>query len=716
MGMTRLFSPSWHSVAGLRPGLVPQARIARHIYRGQVWHVVQDQSGGRHYRLTPAAHALVCRMDGQRTVQELWEAANASEAVDACTQSEVVDLLVQLSAADLLQVDATPDSAALFERYRKKRRSVWIQYLMNPMSIKLPLIDPDAFLVRWSPRMAWCFERAGMMLWLMVVLPAIVLAFRHWGELTGNLSDRALSTGNLLVLACVFPVVKLLHELGHGFAVRVWGGAVHEMGLMFLVFAPIPYVNASAASSFPSRWRRVIVAAAGMMTELFVAALALYVWLSVEPGLTRAIAWNVMFVAGISTLIVNGNPLLRYDGYYMLCDLIEIPNLTQRGQKYLTYLWDHYVFGATDVEAPQETPAEKRWLVAYMPLAWCYRMFVLVSIILFVAGEFFIFGVLVALWGTVTLIGTPLWKAWRHVTRSGTLQRRRKEAVRLSMILAAGALLFLFAVPLPLRTRAEGVVWLPDQAILRAGENGFFVRWRGEPGQPAQRGEILFELEDPMLATEVEVARAKVDEAEANYFAERFSDPAKAQILGRKLQQEQEILAKLEERAARLTGIAETHGILAAEEAQNMPGRYVRKGERVGYVLAREALVARIVIPQDDIHLVRTRFRGATLRFAERLDESRAVTEARAPAGAVDELPTPALGLPGGGRIPVRPDDPNGVRTTERVFLLDLALPEDMPPAAFGERVFVRFDHGWEPPAWQGLRRLRQLFLGRFGV
>jgi putative peptide zinc metalloprotease protein len=714
--MTRLFSPSWHSVAGLKPRLVPQARIERHVYRGQVWHVAQDQGGGRHYRLTPAAYALVCRMDGQRAIQTLWEEANTDGTGDACTQNEIVDLLVQLSAADLLQVDTTPDAAALFERYRKKRRSVWKQYLMNPMSIRLPLLDPDAFLVRWSPRVAWCFQRAGAILWLAVVLPAIVLAFRHWGELTGNLSDRALSTGNLLVLAGVFPVVKLLHELGHGFAVRVWGGAVHEMGVMFLVFAPIPYVNASAASSFPSRWRRVVVAAAGMITELFVAALALHVWLLVEPGLTRAIAWNVMLIAGISTLIVNGNPLLRYDGYYILCDLIEMPNLAQRGQKYLTYLWDRYVFGATDVEAPKERPAEKRWLVAYMPLAWCYRMFVLVSIILFVAGEFFIFGVLVALWGTVTLIGAPLWKAWRHIARSGTLQRRRKEAMRLSMALLALVLFLAFALPLPLRTQAEGVVWLPDQAILRAGGHGFFTRWRVAPGQPVHKGEILFELENPILAAEVEVARAKVDEARAKHLAEQFSDPAKAQVLERQLRQEQEILKQLEERFVQLAGVAETDGILAAEDAHNMPGRFFRKGDLAGYVLNREALVARVVVLQEDIHLVRTRFRGAQIRFADRLDESRAVTEARSPAGAVDELPTPALGLPGGGRIPVRPDDPNGVKTTERVFMLDLALPKDMPPAAFGERVFARFDHGWEPLAWQGLRRLRQLFLGRFGV
>lgn len=711
-----LFSPSWHSVANLKPRLVPQTHIHRHVYRGQVWYVVQDQSGGRYHRFSPAAYALVLGMDGVLTVQQLWERANTSGAGDACTQNEVVDLLVQLHAADLLQADTHPDSAALFVRYKKKRRATLKQYLSNPMSLKFPLLDPDAFLARLAPHLAWCFGRTGLWAWLAVVLPALVLAGQYWGELTHNLSDRVLSSSNLLVMAFVFPLVKLLHELGHAFATRVWGGAVHEMGLMFLVFAPVPYVNASASSFFPSKTRRAVVAAAGMLVEIFLAALALYVWLLVEPGVVQAVAYNVLLVAGVSSLIVNGNPLLRYDGYYILADLVEMPNLAQRGQKYLAYLWDRHVFGAEEVEAPPETGAEICWLIAYTPLAWCYRTFVTVSIILFVAGQFFIFGVLIALWGAVTLIAVPLWKAYRHVTRSPTLQRQRPRAVRLAAGLAAAVLILAFAMPLPLRTRAEGVVWLPDQAMVRAGGNGFFQRWLVEPGTPVRQGEALFELEDQLLATELEVARAKVAEAAAKYRSEQFADPVKAAVSQRQLEQEESILGKLEEQAAKLVGHAEADGVLVAAQSQDMPGRYLKKGELAGYVLEKNFLMARVVVPQDDIDLVRGSFRSAELRLADWVGRSHDVALVRQPAGGVDELPTAALGLAGGGRIPTQANDPNGVKTIERVFMVDLALPAETPPAAFGERVHVRFGHGWEPLAWQGLRRLRQLFLSRFGV
>lgn len=711
-----LFSPSWHNVADLKPRLIPQAKINRHLYRGQVWYVVQDQTGGRYHRLSAAAYALLLGMDGSCTVQQLWERANLEGTGDACTQNEVVDLLVQLHAADLLQADANPDSAALFERYRKKRRATLKQFLLNPMSLKIPLVDPNAFLDRWAPYLTRLFGPAGFYCWLLMVLPALVLAGWHWQELTHDLSGRLLSSSNLLLMLLVFPAVKLLHELGHGFATKVWGGAVHEMGVMFLVFAPVPYVEASASSSFPSKLRRAVVAAAGMMVELFLAAIAMVVWLLVEPGIVKAVAYNVMMVAGISTLVVNGNPLLRYDGYYILTDLIGMPNLAQRGQKYLAYLWDRYVFDVHELEVPQESPSEKRWLIAYTPLAWCYRTYITVSIIIFVAGQFFIFGILIALWGLVTLLVMPLWKAFRHVTRSPTLQRRRPRALRIAYGIVAAFLLIMFVLPMPLRTRAEGVVWLPDQAMLRAGGNGFFQRWLVKPGHGVQKGEPIFVLEDALLRTELEVACAKVAEAESKYRSEQFTDPVKALISGRQLEQEQSVLAKLEERAAKMIGHAEKDGVVVSAQSQDLPGKYLKKGELVGYVLEKNDLLARVVIPQDDIDLIRQRFSSAQLRFSDHITQSHEVGLVRQPAGGVDELPSPALGVSGGGYIPTLPTDQNGVKTVERVFMIDLALPTEVPPAAFGERVYVRFGHGWEPLAWQAMRRLRQLFLSHFGV
>lgn len=715
--MTRsLFSQSWHSVAELRPRLVPGTCLHRHVYRGRVWYVIQDKAGGKYHRLSPATHAMLTRMDGATTIQALWDDACRHPDGDIPTQEEFVDLLIRLHAADLLQTNITPDSAMLFSRYKKQRGQKWKQWLTNPMSLKIPLLDPDAFLDKWVSQLKWLFGVKGGLLWLMFVVPALLLAGQHWNELTNNLSDQILSTSNLLLMAAVFPFVKALHELGHGFATKAYGGRVHEMGLMFLVFTPAPYVDASASSAFPSKHQRAIVGAAGMLVEVFLSAIAMIVWTLVEPGIVRALAFNVMVISGISTVIVNGNPLLRYDGYYILADLIEMPNLASRGQRYLTYLVDRYVFGSHEAQAPDESPAEKRWLVGHTIFAWFYRFSITFSITLFIAERFFFFGIVLALWNAFGLLVLPIWKAMKHVLHSPTLQRRRREAIRITAVITAVLVLLVGIVPFPMHTEAEGVVWLPDQAIMRAGGDGAFVRWLAQPGSVVKIDTPVFLLEDPLLEAELRVAQAKVDEAAAHYRAEQFGPQSKAEISRQKLDQEAYILQRTEERFAKLNGRAGMDGVLIAPAPQDMVGQFYKKGDLLGYVLDAKNLIARVIVPQENIDLVRTKFKSAQLRLADSIPEVHPVSIIREMPGGTDELPTAALGRNGGGSIATDPKDSRGLKTIERVFVFDLQLPPGVTPEAFGQRVHVRFDHGTEPIVIQGYRRLRQLFLSRFNV
>jgi putative peptide zinc metalloprotease protein len=708
------FSPSWHSVATLRPRLMPYAVVQRVVFRGRPWYVVQDQTGGRVYRFSATAYALIAGMDGRHTVHELWERANASEVRDACTQPEVVDLLVQMHSADLLQTDVVPDSASALDRHNRKRFETVKQWLLNPMSLKLPLLNPDRFLTALAPWFRWCFGPLGAALWLAVMLPAVVLAAQHWSELTHNLSDRVLSSSNLLVMLAVYPIVKLLHELGHGFAIKRWGGAVRELGLMFLIFAPVPYVEASSSAAFPSKYRRALVAAAGMLVELFLAALALYAWLLAEPGLLRAVAFNVMVIGGVSTVVVNGNPLLRYDGYYILSDLIEMPNLAQRGLAWWAWLLDRYAFGATDATQPDESQAERRWLLLYTPLAWCYRTFVTVSIIFLIAGKFFIVGVIMALWSAVSLLGMPLHKGWKHLVSSASLHRRRSEAMHRTL-LTLSCLSALLLLPLPLRTSAEGVVWLPGHAMLHARENGFFGHWLSVPGSVVHKGQPLYVLDNPQLQADLAVDRAKLAQAQARYNADQFNDPVKGDVSGRQLQEAHDIARQAQIKVDRLNGYAENDGRLIVATAQDMPGRYYKKGELLGYVLQDNELLVRVVVQQDDIDLVHQRLTGVSLRLSDSLERTYRSHVAREFPGALDELPTAALGLNEGGTIPTSPNDPKGLKTLQRVFVVDLALPHDARPA-FGERVHVRFEHGSEPLIRQLMRKLHQIFLSHFDV
>jgi putative peptide zinc metalloprotease protein len=708
------FSQLWYRVELLRPRLRSHVQVHRHLYRGQVWYVIQDHSTGRLHRFTPAAYFILGLMDGKRTVRDIWEAASAELADDTPTQDEMIQLLGQLHAADVLQCDVPPDTAEVLERYERQRRSERTRPLLSPMAIRIPLLDPERFLNACAPWLRYLFGWAGAALWIAVVGSAAVLSGRHWPELTQDVVDRVLAPQNLITLWLVFPVVKALHELGHAFAVKAWGGEVHEMGIMLLVLMPVPYVDASASSAFRDRRKRAVVGAAGMLVELFVAALALFVWLNVEPGVVRSVAYNVMLIAGVSTLMFNANPLLRFDGYYMLADMLEIPNLAQRSTKYLGYLTERYGFGLKDMESPDTMAGERAWLVFYAVASFIYRMIVMVAIILFVAGKFFFVGVILAIWGAATMLLLPLGRSLSALLAGPRLRHKRVRPLLVTGLAIAAVALFLLVLPVPLRTTAEGVVWVPEQSLVRAGTSGFVRRLIVAPGSLVRRGDAVAESYDPALAANIKRLEARVDELDARLTVERAQDRVQAQIAEEQLGQARAQLERSRERAGQLVMRSGADGMFVVPQAEDLPERFVHQGDLVGYVIDASTPTARVMVPQADIDLVRNRTRYAEVRLAERIGAVLPASILREVPAASEHLPSRALSTEGGGGIAVDPRDSSGTKTFSRNFEFDLVLPPQASSARLGSHVYVRFDHGREPLAWHWYRRIRQLFLARF--
>src|SRR5436190_17328644 len=347
----QLLSPSWYRVADLRPRLRSHFRVQRHLYRETRWYVLQDSLSRRTHRFDARAYFVIGLMNGRRSMQAIWDATLARHGDEAPSQEDLIRLLGQLHLSDIVQCEATPDVEELLRCMQRMRARSQLARWISPLAIKLPLFDPDRLLDRAIHWYRPLFGPLGALAWLAVVGWAAFTAAQHWNELTHDLSSRVLAPENLVIAALVFPMIKVLHELGHACAVKAWGGEVHEIGVMFLVLMPVPYVDASAASAFPQKRRRVLVGAGGMIVELFIAAIALALWLELQPGVARAICFNIMLIAGVSTVLFNANPLLRFDGYYILADLLELPNLRQRATQYLGSLVERRLFGM-DVPAP----------------------------------------------------------------------------------------------------------------------------------------------------------------------------------------------------------------------------------------------------------------------------------------------------------------------------------------------------------------------------
>lgn len=709
-------SPTWYRVADLTPRLKSHAEIHRQRFRGQTWFILQDHQSGQFFRVSPAANLILCLMDGRRSMNDLWLHACQTFPDDPPTQDETIRLLAQLHRSDLMHTALDPDLEEMERRSVKRDTQALLQRIRNPLALRIPLIDPDRFLEMTLPLVRWLFSPVGLILWLALVGTGAGLAAMNFDVLTANLVDRVLATQNLLLLAVTYPVVKALHELGHGYSTKATGGEVHEMGIMFLVLMPIPYVDATAASAFANKWQRVLVGSAGILVELALASAAMIFWINAEPGLARAIAFNVMLIGGVSTLLFNGNPLLRFDGYYVMADLIETPNLAMRSNRYVTYLVQSRLFGLRDVENPVTGRGERGWFLFYAVASFFYRVGISVSIALFIATKFFFIGIILAIWAFGNMFVFPVLKGLWYVAGNKALTGRRGRAVTITLLAMAAPVVVLMAVPVPYATLAEGVVLPRQDAVIRTPTEGFLAAMGPPDGTtPVAASNALMVLEDPLIGTQEALLTAQIAEMQQRLDAAVILDPVQSRALEAQVAHLQGALDLEAQRLQDLTILAPHNGVFLTRIDDRYRGRLVPKGSEIGYLVQPGELLVRAVIPQTRIDLVRQRGGDVRLRYAS---DIATVHEARALRDASEsrELPHPALASRGGGKLDVDPTDPDGRRLLLPAFQMDLAVTDPPPFQRIGERVWVRFDHGAEPLARRFYRSLRQLFLSQFDV
>lgn len=715
-------SNDWYRVSTAAPRLRRDVRVIRHIYLGRPWYVLADRTGARVHRLTPAAHEVAGRLDGHRTVEEIWQNLQTRLAEDAPTQDEIVRLLSQLHQSDLLDNSDTPMLDDLLERRDKDRNQKWKKVLLNPLSITLPLIDPDRAMIVLArilgvvPRALWW--GAG----LAIIIVALAMLPLHWAALTERGLEGFLDLENLALIALIYPLVKAIHEIGHGIAVRSRGGEVHEMGLMFIAFYPIPYVEASASLAFPGKWDRAAVAGAGVMVELVIASLAFLLWIGAEPGMVRAVLFNMMIVSGVSTLLVNGNPLLKFDGYHVLCDVIEIPNLSKRGNAWWGEVARVHVLGTGErARTRMQVGAwERVWFALYPPAAFAYRVFISLTIALFVATTHRFAGVLLALWSITLMLIWPIVKTAHKGLTDPRIQRAGQRAVLGAGGVAVVAGGLIFAVPLPHYAVVQGVVWLPEEAILRAPQAGRIAVMHAGHGAALMPGAPVVTFAAPDLEAEAQVSEARLRKAEARYAAARAvartdgrADVAQAR--GRVTEARRardDALARL--KALRID--AALHGRLNLPDETGLVGRFLSRGDIFGHILPEADPVIRVAMPQDLAALVQQELRGIGLRLAHAPDRVMPAHVLRVVPAGGDALPSAVLSLDGGGPFATLPAGNGPLRSATRLFQLDLGLPEGAPRPAYGMRAHVRLGFAPKPMAVRLARQFRALFLRAFDV
>lgn len=716
------FSESWHRVAQMTPRLRADVQVSRQRFRGNTWHVLRDGAGGAFHRIDESGYRFLGLLDGQRTVDDAWTHCEERYGDDAPTQPEALELLGRLASAHLLAGDAGGAAGAIQRRRSRRVETETRSRLMNFLFLRLPLFDPDSLLTRWLPMAAWLVSPVGLVLMLLIWGAGGLALAPRLDELDAGFRN-ALSADNLPLLYLSFVLIKGVHELAHGFACKAYGrrfggGEVHTIGIMLLVFMPVPYVDASSSWAFPRRRPRVVVASAGVLVEITIAALCAMVWAASEEGVVRALAYNAMFIAGVSSVLFNANPLLRYDGYYILSDLLDIPNLWSRSRDYLLYLIKTRLLGVRRLPDPAHTTGERWWFVVYWIASMTYRVFLYAAIVWFLSERFFMLGLLLAVGAVVVFLVVPLARGVRYLLTSHELARTRPRALLVSGGAAAALGALLGLVPAPDYVRAEGVAEPERLSVIYAGTGGFAADLPAQWADGVREGEVLAVLEhDETLAAIAEVD-ANIRRTEARRRLALRDDPAAAAALA---QQGDALL----QRRARLTRDRDQFVVRAPEEGvwaspglSREPGRWVDRGEKLGVVANTGSMFVRAVAPQAIAALVleesRTEAEMRVRGNPQRLIAASVSREDIRPAGQ-RRLPSASLGYAAGGLTPIDPgaDDPS--MASERFFEARV-LPEPGSGLLPGQRVIVRFRLDDRPLASQWWRWLRQTVQSRLDL
>ena len=707
-----LFSPNWFRVAELRPQLGVQIRVRRQSGRDTRWYVFTDSSSGRQHRLNETAYQFAGRCNGNRTTADIWHSLLEKLGDQAPTQNELIALIGKLSAIGILQIDKTENLDILFQQ-TKQRSNRQFRSRLNPLNLRFSLLNPSQLLNRLDKVALTLFQPWMLAAWLLLVCMALIAAITHWHELSAHAGSHMLTPRYLLLSWLCFPLIKALHELAHGLAIRRWGGEVTDMGIALLVLVPAPYIDASAAAAFRSAYQRAMVSAAGIMLELAIAALALLLWLQVENGLLRDTVFVLAFIGSVSTLLFNGNPLLRFDGYYVVIDLLDLPNLAARSNHYWLYLIQRYLLKIPGAQSPEPARGERGWLVLYAPASWLYRFFVGLWISFWLASQSFWLGAAIGISLLYFTLIRPLLNAVGFVFFSPGLGAEKLRPRLIATATFVLVLLGLISIPLPYTTVAEAVIWPPEQAMLRAQTEGFVTDLSVPDGESVQAGQEIFTLEDPRLLTKQQQLQAKLGSLLGEQYQSFLNNSIKAQnlehaMLGLKAEQ-----TRIEERLSQLVVRAQISGRLVMPLQQDLPGKFVKQGQMLGYVFSPDQVRLWAVVDERDIALVRERTQAIRVRLADKPNTDVEAAMTRQTPAATQTLPSPALGDRAGGDRMTDPTDKDGVKTLEPVFLIELSLPANVSQRV-GTRAWVHFEHSPEPLAKRWSRRIRQLFLKHF--
>ena len=564
-------------------------------------YVVHDETSSSYYEIGIPEYAFISVLDGNTTLQQAIEETSNRMGGEALTIRDAIRICHWLMQSGLASsADGSSSNVEHLLEQVESQSNQKVVGQLNPLFIKLPLGNPQPLIKAVSPFLGWLGSQAFFTIWCGVFLLAIYRLFLKSSEL--SVAAQAMFTpGAWAWMLGTMVLLKVAHELGHGLFCHRYGGRVKETGFVFILFIPIPYVDVTSCWGFSSKWKRIAVGTAGMYVEIFLAALAAVGWSFVQDPVLRFHLFNVMLIGSLSTVLFNANFLMRFDGYYILADLLEIPNLYQKGQQFVNGLGRRFLLGMN--ASPLNEPRRKRVLIqAYGLGAWIWRIVICISLSILAMALFYGFGIALAIGGIVLWLGTPIWRfvsQWRDPASNDSPNWKWISMVTTPVMTAIVAAMIL--LPWPVQVSAPAIVKYDSPEVIRADAGGFVKRIHAIAGQRVQAGERLIDLENKEMTLrfrQLELDREMSLIRSRGYHQNREIAAYQSENASRAAIEDQ--IRELQQKLDSLTLRATSDGIVTGENLETLPGQFVVSGTSLMKVVDESKKKVVAAVSQDD--------------------------------------------------------------------------------------------------------------------
>lgn len=705
-----------HLKVKLRPDLIVQPQF----YEGMTHYVVKDPIALKYFRFKQEEYFLLEQLDGNTTLQDVKRKFERKYRPQTIAVDDLMRFTSQLHEAGLILIDTAEQAKVLVERRRKNRMKKVTQFFANILFIKIPLVDPERLLNWMYPYFRWLFTPGFIVFSVSCMLAAITLVLSQWSTFQAKLPEfqSFFNWHTILYFWCSLGVIKIIHEFGHGLTAKHYGGEVHEMGMLFLVLTPALYCDVTDSWLLPSKWKRIWISAAGIYVECFLASIATFVWWNTEPGLLNSLMLATMFICSVNTILFNANPLLRYDGYYVMSDYLEIPNLRIKSTQFFGYLIQEKVLGL-EVPVQSYMPKSRRWLfVTYAVASYFYRWVITFSIIFFLSQVLKPYGLqsisyMLAMGALIPLLIMPVVKIIKFVRQPGRMRKVKKARAAACFAAFAAVVAGVLLIPTPLRVSGTLVLRPADQAIVYSEVPGRLVELKVRDGDAVYKGDLIATTSNPEKFREREQLQMEQNinlvKYEFHNGSISLTDRGMAQQYLEQAQAIEPLLTKVSEQIDRLNLFAPRDGIVMGVPHGETLGQWLEPGKPFCEIGDPVQMEARLILDQSDIDLFGKGSKAWVKIYgnSERTISSQVTQIAER---SREEVP-PELSQLAGGEIATEPDQQTGqVRPLKPVF--EIVIPIDNPDLTLqtGQRGFAKIDGGTCTLGWWLWRLVTKTF------